>query len=167
MDYCALARRSLQCWLEREQLLAEYPLAGRRAGCFVTLLEQDGGLRGCIGTIEPVRGDLADEIVENAVSAAVRDPRFFPVSAGDLPALSIEVSVLNPPEPVTDESQLDAQRYGVVVVSGRRRGVLLPALDGVDTPAEQIVIAKRKARIGFDEPCELFRFEVEKYSEHA
>ena len=118
-------------------------------------------LRGCIGTISPVRDCLAQEIIDNAVSASTRDPRFDPIRAGELKWLEISVDVLGDPEPVSSPDELDVKRYGVIVTKGRKRGLLLPDLDGVDTVEEQISIAKSKAGIAdWDKRVELQRFEV-------
>ena len=140
------------------------PYADVRRAVFVTLREANGALRGCIGRTEPAFPTLAAEIADCAVSAATRDPRFAPVSAAELPTLVLEISLLEPPEPVRDRNELDARVYGVVVGSGHRRGVLLPDIDGVDTPAQQIAIALRKAGIPADAPYELQRFRVRKVS---
>ena len=132
----------------------------RRAGVFVSL-HKEGRLRGCIGTIQPVRGCIAEEIIENAVSAALNDPRFDPVRESELESLEISVDVLSDPEPVDSPDELDVKRYGVIVTKGYRRGLLLPNLDGVDTVEEQISIARRKAGIREGESgVELERFEV-------
>ncbi len=122
-----------------------------------------GRLRGCIGTFEPTRGSLAEEIVQNAVRSCTRDPRFEPVRPDELVELDISVDVLGEPEPVPDPSHLDPSRYGVIVKSGRRLGLLLPDLEGVDTVEEQLDIARSKAGIGKREPVELFRFEVKRH----
>lgn len=133
-----------------------------RAGAFVSLKKQ-GDLRGCIGTFEPTRSNLAEEIVSNAISSCSRDPRFEPVREGELDQLEVSVDVLGEPEPVADESKLDPREYGVIVRSGRRLGLLLPDLEGVNTVEEQLDIARRKAGIGPREPVELFRFKVRRY----
>jgi len=134
-------------------------LRNTRAGVFVSL-KRDGQLRGCIGTIEPVQQNLAAEIIANAISAAVRDPRFLPVEEWELGDLTCSVDVLMPAEPVKGLDELDPKRYGVIVESGLRRGLLLPDLEGVDTVEEQVDIARRKASIGRNEPIKLYRFEV-------
>ena len=132
----------------------------RRAGAFVSLHEA-GNLRGCIGTIAAVQRNLAEEIISNAVSACSLDPRFSKVRPDELPLLDISVDVLGPAEPVQSQDQLDARRYGVIVTKGARRGLLLPDLDGVDTPGQQIWIACRKAGIDPGEKgIKLERFEV-------
>jgi AMMECR1 domain-containing protein len=88
------------------------------------------------------------------------DDRFAPVSAAELPYLEYKVDVLANPEPIDGPEQLDVKRYGVIVTSGFKRGLLLPNLDGVDTVDEQIKIAKNKAGIREDEEVQLERFEV-------
>ncbi|HTU60417.1 MAG TPA: AmmeMemoRadiSam system protein A, partial [Polyangiales bacterium] len=106
-------------------------------GVFVTLTRRDGSLRGCVGHTTPSRRTLVDEVAACAIAAAQRDTRFRPVSAQELPSLRIELSLLTPPEPVHELSQLDPQRYGVVVSYGTARGVLLPNIAGVSTYEEQ------------------------------
>ena len=159
--YCQLARTALHEWLESGETKAGETRFGQRAACFVSLHEQDGSLRGCIGTLSPGYPDLAQEIQANAVAAGTRDPRFPAVTLDELPGLKFDVSVLKRPEPIADESGLDPSRYGVIVVSKGRRGVLLPGLDGIDTVDQQLNIARRKAGIARGEPVQLSRFEVE------
>lgn len=134
----------------------------RRAGAFVSL-KKDGMLRGCIGTIGPVRVNLAEEIINNAVSAGIHDPRFPSVSEDELKDLVYSVDVLGPPEKIDSMEELDVKRYGVIVTSGFRRGLLLPDLEGIDTPPQQVDIALQKAGIGRSEPFEMQRFEVIRY----
>ena len=138
------------------------PEFARRAGVFVSL-KKDKELRGCIGTIGPVQKDVVAEVMANAVSAGTGDPRFYPVQPEELPDLEYSVDVLGDPEPVPDLAGLNPGRYGVIVRSGRRSGLLLPDLEGIDTVEEQVAIARQKAGIGPDEPVELFRFEVTRY----
>ncbi len=162
--YVKLARASLEHYVRKgaklempENLPAE--LTERRAGAFVSL-KKGGTLRGCIGTIGPVRESIAAEILENAISAGTGDPRFSPVTQNELEKLEYSVDVLGKPEPVKSEADLDAEKYGVIVTNGNRRGLLLPNLEGVDTPGEQIAIARQKAGIRPEEPVSLERFEV-------
>jgi AmmeMemoRadiSam system protein A len=133
-----------------------------RAGVFVSL-KKHGELRGCIGTIAPTQPTLAHEIVENAISAATRDPRFLPVEPDEIATLTCSVDVLFPAEPIDDVCHLDPIKYGVIVECGMRRGLLLPNLEGVDTVQGQIDIACRKAMIRPGEPIRLYRFEVKRY----
>lgn len=131
----------------------------QRAGVFVSIKEE-GRLRGCIGTIQAVQASVAEEIIENAVSAASRDPRFSPIAAEELERLVISVDILGDTEKIASPDMLDVHRYGVIVTKGYKRGLLLPNLDGVDTVEQQIAIAKRKAGIRQEEEAELERFEV-------
>jgi len=139
----------------------ERPLYERRAACFVTLKKQ-GELRGCIGTLEPAEASLGEEIVRNAHSSALRDPRFAPVSADECETLTCSVDVLSPSE-ACELDDLDPACYGVIVEAGGRRGVLLPALAGVDTVDAQVGIALQKAGIRPDAPYEVRRFTVTRY----
>jgi hypothetical protein len=139
------------------------PEMKERAGVFVSI-KKTGMLRGCIGTFEPRQSNVAEEIMNNAVSSATQDPRFPPVIPAELPYLSYSVDVLTKPEPVESASQLDPKKYGAIVESGRRRGLLLPDLEGVDTVEEQIDICRQKAGIPPQEPVKLYRFQVKRYS---
>jgi hypothetical protein len=133
-----------------------------RAGVFVSL-HKHGELRGCIGTFEPTRDNVAEEIIANAVNSSTMDPRFPPVDVSELDDLEYSVDILTKPEPVTDVSQLDHQRYGVIVESGLKKGLLLPDLEGVDSVEEQIAICRLKAGISAGEPIRLYRFEVRRF----
>jgi MEMO1 family protein len=133
-----------------------------RAGVFVCL-KKHGQLRGCIGTFEPTRSNVAAEVIANSVSSASRDPRFSPVSPSELSDLEYTVDVLTKPEPVGSPDELDAKKYGVIVESGGRRGLLLPDLEGVDSVAQQIEISRQKAGIPPGAPVKLYRFEVRRY----
>jgi hypothetical protein len=133
----------------------------RRAACFVTLKKR-GQLRGCIGTLEPAEPSLGWEIERNAYSSAMRDPRFPPVSVDEVDALTCSVDVLGPSEPCS-LADLDPLVWGVIVESGFRRGVLLPALEGVDTAEQQVSIALQKAGISPDQGFDLRRFRVTRY----
>ena len=133
-----------------------------RAGVFVSL-KLEGMLRGCIGTFEPTKENVAKEIISNAIMSATRDPRFPPVTPEELEDLEYSVDVLSKPEPVDSVNDLDPRRYGVIIESGGRRGLLLPDLEGVDSAARQIEICRQKAGISPQEPVSLYRFEVKRY----
>lgn len=133
-----------------------------KAGVFVSLKKR-GALRGCIGTISPVMANVAEEVIQNAISAAAKDPRFDPVTPQELEDIDYSVDVLTSPERVSGPEELDPKRYGVIVKSGFRKGLLLPDLEGVDTVEDQIAIARQKAGIHPKEPYELCRFEVKRY----
>jgi len=133
-----------------------------KAGVFVSL-KKKGELRGCIGTFQSTTENVAAEIIQNAISASTQDPRFPPVSKSELAALEYSVDVLTEPEKVKSKKDLDPKKYGVIVKSGDRKGLLLPDLEGVDTVDEQVSIASMKAGIYLEEDIELYRFEVKRY----
>lgn len=137
-------------------------LEERKAGVFVSI-HKNGCLRGCIGTISPVRENVAEEIISNAISAASNDPRFVPLRSDELTEIEIKVDVLGSLEKVASEGELDSSRYGVVVESGDKRALLLPNLDGIDSVEKQLEVVKRKADIYETEECEIYRFEVERH----
>jgi AmmeMemoRadiSam system protein A len=167
----ALARRAVESYVRGNRLpsasdVHEASILNQPAACFVSIKTEDGELRGCIGTIEPQRDTLAEELIANAVSAATRDPRFPPVSVSELSRLRYSVDILSEPEPANFED-LDPKRYGVIVEdeAGVRRGLLLPDIEGVETAAQQVQIAARKAGIAADEPVSLSRFRVDRFPE--
>ena len=133
-----------------------------RAGVFVSL-KKDGELRGCIGTFEPTTKNIAEEILQNAASAALRDPRFPPVKKEELDALVYSVDVLTEPELVAGADALDVKKYGVIVEYRARKGLLLPDLAGVDTVEDQLRIARQKGGIPADAPIRIWRFTVERH----
>jgi AmmeMemoRadiSam system protein A len=165
--YVELARRAVEEYVRHGRKIPppEKLTEGlrRRAGAFVSIKKR-GELRGCIGTFLPSQENLAEEIITNAISSATRDYRFPPIVPEELEELEYSVDILTPPEPATVE-ELNPKRYGVLVESGGRRGLLLPDLEGVDTVEEQLEIAKRKAGIAPNEPVQIYRFEVERHKE--
>jgi len=138
--------------------ISEY-LLNNKAGVFVSI-HKFGNLRGCIGTFLPTKDNIALEIINNAISASTKDYRFNPITKEELDFLKINVDVLSTPEYIDSKEQLDPKKYGVIVSSGYKRGLLLPDLEGIDDIDEQIAIAKRKAGIDELEKIELQRFEV-------
>ena len=160
-----LARMSLETFVKTGERLDQLPkglpdeMTGQAAGAFVSLHAR-GQLRGCIGTTGPTTESVAWEIVQNAVSACARDPRFPPVTVTELDSLEYSVDVLGAPEPISSPAELDVKKYGVIVSCGGRRGLLLPDLEGVDTVEQQIDIARQKGGISSREKYTLERFEV-------
>jgi AmmeMemoRadiSam system protein A len=138
------------------------PEMREQAGVFVSL-HKHGQLRGCIGTFEPTKDNVAEEIIASAISSSTRDPRFPPVTTSELDDLEYSVDILTKPEPVTNISQLDHTKYGVIVESGWKKGLLLPDLEGVDSVEEQIAICRLKAGISASEPVKLYRFQVRRF----
>jgi len=169
--YRSLARKSIEHWVRTGQTIRLTPseienlptaMRTHEAGVFVSL-HKDGVLRGCIGTISPTTDCIAAEIIQNAISAASRDPRFNPIEETELPSLVYKVDILEAPEDITSPSQLDVKQYGVIVESGFKRGLLLPNLDGIHSVDQQIAIAMQKAGISSEEAITLKRFKVTRY----
>ena len=166
--FVRLARLTVEAWIRdgKKPGIPDWATAEMlhgRAGVFVSIHEE-GKLRGCIGTILPACRNIAEEIISNAVSASTRDPRFSPVRPDELKRLEIHVDVLTEPERIRSRDELDAKRYGVIVSSGHKRGLLLPDLDGVDTVDQQISIAMKKGGISERDSITLERFEVVRHT---
>lgn len=173
-DYVKLARRAIETYVRyhkktksdecptfmSEEVYSE--LMATKAGAFVSI-HKNGQLRGCIGTTESTADSLFDEIVYCGISACSTDPRFNPVSEDELTSLEIKVDRLYPPEEIFDLDELDVKKYGVIVEQDRKRGLLLPNLDGVDTIEQQVSIVKQKAGIYEDTDLKYYRFEVERH----
>jgi AmmeMemoRadiSam system protein A len=161
-----LARKSVEEFVRNKKAASlPDPLPAEmaeKAGVFVCI-KKEGQLRGCIGTFQPCCENIALETIRNAVCAATQDPRFLSVSADELDRLSYSVDVLTAPEKVDDISQLDPREFGVIVAAGRKRGLLLPDLEGVDSVEEQLRIARMKAGIAPQEDAEIFRFRVKRF----
>lgn len=162
--YILLARNTIEEYIKNGKKISipsnlPKEMLEKRAGTFVTL-HKDGELRGCIGTIGPTKESIAEEIINNAISASTKDPRFPEVVVDELKNLEISVDVLKPAESIEDISELDIEKYGVIVSSGYRRGLLLPNIEGIDDVSSQVEIALKKAGIRPDESYELERFEV-------
>ncbi|OEH84909.1 hypothetical protein BHU72_06870 [Desulfuribacillus stibiiarsenatis] len=170
-EYIRLARAAIEkyVWDQQELQWSEYResttvsrLEQEQAGVFVSI-HKHGQLRGCIGTIQATTENLASEIIRNAIAAATEDPRFVPIRIQELEHLEVKVDILHPSERIESLSQLDVKKYGVIVESKGRRGLLLPNLAGIDEVAEQVAIAREKAGIGESEVIVMYRFEVERH----
>lgn len=163
-NYVKLARMSLEYYIKTHKVLKtpndlDRKLLDNQAGVFVSL-KKDGMLRGCIGTIVSTTDSIADEIINNAISAGTKDPRFEAITEDELPEIVYSVDVLGEAEAINSIDELDTKKYGVIVTKGNRRGLLLPNLEGVNTPKEQIEIALSKAGIKESENFSIQRFEV-------
>jgi AmmeMemoRadiSam system protein A len=160
-----LAKKTVETFVKEGKVLKPEELTPEmkeKAGVFVSI-HKLGELRGCIGTIEPQRSNLAEEVIANAIASATRDPRFFAIAPDELKDLDYSVDVLTTPERIKSPDQLDPKRYGAIVEAGWRKGLLLPDLEGVDTVDEQIDICRQKGGIAPNEPVKLYRFEVKRY----
>lgn len=141
--------------------------------CFVTLT-QHGDLRGCIGSLQAHRSLLAD-VKHNAVSAALHDPRFMPLSADELDITEIEISLLTPPREMNFRNEADALSQlrpgldGVIFEYGRYRSTFLPQVwQQLPQPQPFMTQLKRKAGLPadfWDEGVKLSRYSVTKFSE--
>jgi AmmeMemoRadiSam system protein A len=167
-----LARKTIEMYVkERKQpdppaeLTAEMQ---QREGAFVSI-HRHGQLRGCVGTIYPTCSNVAEEVIQNAISAATRDYRFSPVRRDELQDLEIKVDVLHEPEPISSEDELDPKRYGLIVQSLKdpgKRGLLLPDLEGIDTVERQVYYTRhyKAGIIDPNEPVQMYRFEVVRHT---
>lgn len=166
--YVELAKKAVEEYVRNGEVLAlpmEIPTdMQRRAGVFICL-KIAGQLRGCVGTFQPCRNNLYEEIAHNAISAAVSDPRFSLVRPDELSDIVYTVDILSEPQRITDIAELNPKIFGIIVSKGSRRGLLLPDLEGVDTVEEQLRITKMKAGISLrDMDVEIDKFFVERYS---
>lgn len=164
--YTKLARESLTHYLATGDYMKvpdgiHAEMTDSKRGVFVTLYKE-GSLRGCIGTIFPRMDNLAQEIIRNAVSAGIHDTRFDTVREEELEDLVFSVDVLTEPE-AASKAELDPKKYGIIVKSGIKTGLLLPDLDGIDRPQEQLSIAMDKAGISPHESYTIEKFEVIRY----
>ena len=161
-----LAKRAVEEFISKRRVVrppdALNSVMSEKAGVFVCL-KKEGQLRGCIGTFLPCCENVAEETIKNAICAAAEDPRFSLVAKEELPFITYSVDVLSPPEKISAPKELDPKKYGVIVVKGGMRGLLLPDLEGVETVEEQVRIAKIKAGIDPAESVDIFRFEVRRY----
>lgn len=174
--YIQLAKKAVETYIKEKRVIStsedlpDVPskLFEKKAGAFVSLCicrGKEKNLCGCIGTYLPTKDNIADEIISNAISAATRDHRFEPVAEDKLEQLSYTVYILNPPAQIKSLDKLDPKKYGIIVKTlDGRSGLLLPDLEGVDTPEKQIIIASQKGGINpAVDQIVLYRFTVEKY----
>ena len=162
----SLAILSVQHHIEKGVALpCPYPLPKElqiQAGTFISI-KKNGLLRGCIGTIHPKYKNLAEEIILNAIKAANEDPRFPPIEKKELGQLTFSVDVLTPPEKIEDTSSLDVKRYGLIVQSQNRKGLLLPDLEIIKSVDQQLKTCLKKGGIKNTDSYELYRFEVKRF----
>jgi len=145
-----------------EELLGDF--GEERKGVFVTINKNEE-LRGCIGTASPTKSNILEEIIQNSIASSTEDHRFGKIKKEELDSLSYEVSILEKPELVEDVSLLDPQKYGIIVETEEspfKKALLLPDLEGIETPEEQISIASQKAGIE-TENTRIYKFEVKKF----
>lgn len=175
-SYVQLAKKAIEIYIKEGRVIStskDLPnvasqIFERQAGTFVSLCICRGkkkSLCGCIGTYLPTKDNIADEIIANAIAAATQDYRFEPITENKLEQLSYTVYILNPSDQVKSLDKLDPQKYGVTVKTlDGRSGLLLPDLEGIKDPEQQVMIASQKGGINpAIEEISLYRFTVEKY----
>jgi hypothetical protein len=175
-SYPALARYAVTYYLQQHAVLdvpeafsllkEDIPELRMPKACFVSIKCMEGSLRGCMGTLFPSYSCLMEELIANALFAAFQDPRFHPVHIKELPSLTFSCDLLEPPQETSFDA-LNPKILGIIVSRGERRGVLLPNLEGIHTPQQQLEIAMKKAGI-FDSSLEDLRimsFRVQRYEE--
>jgi AMMECR1 domain-containing protein len=162
-----VARRALQQCVEEPAAKALHVEGNLRTlPLFVTLWAQGGQLRGCVGHVFPHCATLEEEVADCARGAALSDSRFEPMQAGELKGLTLDVTLMGPLQPVDEAHPLDPSHFGVLVEGAAgRRGVLLPNVEGVDTAAVQLRVARRKAGLSDGDAVTLWRFRVCKFGE--
>lgn len=174
MNLTELAKSAVETYIKEGKIISvpeDFPkeLLNKKAGVFVTI-EKDKKLRGCIGTYLPTRENIAEEIINNAVSAAVEDYRFGKIEKEEFPYLSYTVYLLNEPEPIKEIKELNPEKFGIIVKSVSspfKSGLLLPDLEGVDTPEQQISICCQKGGIDLEkEKLIIYKFTAKKYCEN-
>ena len=173
--YLLLAKQAIESYIKARKIIAppedlSKEFFERKAGVFVTINTKykiqntKYELRGCIGTYLPTRINIAEEIIRNAIAAATEDYRFGPVQEKELSSLSYTVYILDKPELVKDIKELNPQKYGIIVKTEIKSGLLLPDLDGVDTIEKKITICCQKGGIDpTKEKIFFYRLTTEKY----
>jgi AmmeMemoRadiSam system protein B/AmmeMemoRadiSam system protein A len=173
-ELLALARKSVEHVVQTgdayEPPASEGAALNQERGAFVTLKES-GELRGCIGYTSAVK-PLYMTVRDTATLAAMRDPRFRPVTVAELPSLEYEISVLSPLRRVTDVQQIRIGQHGLLMKNGNDEGLLLPQVPveqkwDLPTFLEQ-TCAKAGMRVGCwkDEDTDIFSFTAVVFGEH-
>ncbi|MFH1575816.1 MAG: AmmeMemoRadiSam system protein A [Candidatus Nealsonbacteria bacterium] len=166
-SYVLLAKEAVENYIREKKVIS--PASNlpqefkKKAGVFVTIMDGKA-LKGCIGTYLPTQNNIAKEIILNAIAAATEDYRFDSIQKNDLSSLSYTVYILGEPKKISNESELNPRKFGIIVKTARKSGLLLPDLEGVDTADEQISIACQKGGIDPQkEKIDIYKFIAEKY----
>jgi AmmeMemoRadiSam system protein A len=165
--YCQLAKDSINAFITTKKVMEpsnDLPKTFfvQKAGVFVSIYNKKE-LRGCVGTYLPTKDNLAKEIISSSISAC-KDSRFYPIETKELPFLSFEVYILEEPRIIKDLKDLDPKKYGILILTSNKSGLLLPNIEGVDTVEQQIEIACDKAGINIkNEEISIFKFLAKKY----
>ncbi|TMF11492.1 MAG: AmmeMemoRadiSam system protein A [Chloroflexi bacterium] len=161
LDIQTLGRHAIDTYLRTHRLVdppQPIPIELQSPSAVFVTLRKHGELRGCVGSVRPTEATAAHELIRYAVASAVRDPRFDPVRLDEVSALTVKVQLLDMPEPVRDIAELDPHVYGIIVRRGDRQALLLPDIDGIETPEQQVLAACQKAGIDRYAPLQLERF---------
>ncbi len=166
-----LAKKAVENYIRKGEIISlpsDLPkeFLEKKAGTFVTI-KKEGKLRGCIGTFLPTQENIAKEVIRNAIASATKDDRFLPISEKELPYLSYTVYILSLPELIKDLRKLDPKKYGILIKTinyPQKSALLLPGLEGIDTPEKQIFIACQKGGINPKrDKILIYRFSTQKY----
>ena len=173
-ELLALARRSVEYMVQVNEPYAADASAdevlNQERGAFTTLKEA-GRLRGCIGYTSPVK-PLYMTVRDTATLAALRDPRFQPVSAAELPRLEYEISVLSPLRRVVDIDQIKVGEHGLIMKNGTSEGLLLPQVPVEQNWDRQTFLEQTCVKAGMptdcwkDEDTDIFMFTAVVFGEH-
>ncbi len=164
-----LAREALEARVRGDRLpVSPANLALPMSGLFVTI-HCAGQLRGCLGTLDDHR-PLGESLVRLAADVSCEDPRFRPLSMDELTLVTIDLSILTPPELVVDPASIVIGRDGLIVERGRRRGLLLPQVATEHSWDAETFLAQTcvKARLPADAwrtGARVFRFQAEVFGE--
>ncbi|MFH1780740.1 MAG: AmmeMemoRadiSam system protein A [Candidatus Nealsonbacteria bacterium] len=167
--YVSLAKEAVESYIRENKAISpsknlpqEFK---KKAGVFVTIM-QGKALKGCIGTYLPTQDNIAEEIIQNAIAAATEDYRFDPIQEQDLDFLNYSVYILEAPVIIKDRNELNPRKFGIIVKTAKKSGLLLPDLEGVDTIDQQLSIACQKGDINPEkEHVAIYKFIAEKYEE--
>ena len=161
LDIQDLGRRAIETYLRSHQLIEPpepIPMEWQAPSAAFVTLRKNGAMRGCVGSTRPTEATAAHELIRYAIASAVRDPRFHPVRLDEVPLLSIRVQLLDPAEPITDITRIDPKTDGIIVRSGDRQALLLPGIDEIVTPEQQLRAACQKAGIDRHAALQVERF---------
>jgi MEMO1 family protein len=174
-ELLALARKSVEYMIQNKEPYAPAAPASemlnREYGAFTTLTE-GGVLRGCIGYTSPTK-PLYMTIRDTATLAALRDPRFVPVTVTELPKLAYEISVLSPLRRVTDVEQIKIGRDGLIMKNGDSEGLLLPQVPVEQSWDRETFLKQTCVKAGMDANCwkdentDIFSFTAVVFSEKS
>lgn len=166
-----LARETIIARVNGQPLpVIEHPAAALQApyGCFVTI-KQQGQLRGCIGSFTAPT-PLWQTVREMAVSAATKDPRFYPMKPADLHEFQLEISVLTPLTQIQSPDEIHVGTHGLYLIKGQNHGVLLPQVATEhgwdrDTFLRQTCRKASLPEDAWQKDCEIYIFSAEVFSE--